>query len=222
MATSTIGAKRKRLSPEEEKKRQEQDEMVTAAFALSHFMFLRDRIQDGKKRKIIKDDTEETLDLLLRWTSDPPKNLPEATTAVLGRCSKPIRKQLTKSDVKGDQNRLMLSKVQVDKNFLPLLEESDTLLGKEGTRVSVYGPDGKAHEMMFKMWNEKTPVLMSGWNTFVKEYKLSMYCDFLTVFMFRHKVTREICVAIDFTRHPVARQLSERISKIVFKGEDKD
>ncbi|KAG2296270.1 hypothetical protein Bca52824_042939 [Brassica carinata] len=193
MATSTIGAKRKRLTPEEEKKRQEQDEMVTAAFALSHFMFLRDRIQDGKKRKIIKDDTEETLDLLLRWTSDPPKIYRK----------RPRQKQLTKSDVKGDQNRLMLSKVQ-------------------GTRVSVYGPDGKAHEMMFKMWNEKTPVLMSGWNTFVKVYKLSMYCDFLTVFMFRHKVTREICVAIDSTRHPVARQLSERISKIVFKGEDKD
>ncbi|XP_018464225.1 putative B3 domain-containing protein At4g03160 [Raphanus sativus] len=229
MATSTMGAARKRLTPEEVKKREEQDEMVTAAFALTHFMFLRDRIQaddrenhPSKKRKIIKkDDTEETLELLLRWTSDPPKNLPEATMAVLGRCSKPIWKQLTKSDVKKDQNRLMLGKAQVDKNFLPLFEESDTLLGKEGTRVSVYGPDGKVYEMMFKMWNEKkTPVLMSGWNKFVKEYKLSMYCDFLTVLMFMHKETREICVAIDFTRHPIVKQLSERISKIVFKVED--
>ncbi|CAH8361373.1 unnamed protein product [Eruca vesicaria subsp. sativa] len=140
--------------------------------------------------------------------------------AVLGRCSKPIRRQLTKSDVKVDQNRLMLGQVQVEKNFLPFLEESDTLLGKEGIKVSVYGPDGKVHETMFKMWNEKTPVLTSGWNTFVKEYQLSMYCDFLTVLMFRHKETSEICVSIDFTRQHVVRQLSERISKIVFKVED--
>ncbi|KAF8108331.1 hypothetical protein N665_0111s0042 [Sinapis alba] len=225
-----MGATRKRLTPEEVKKRDEQDDMVTAAFALTHFMFLRDRIQaddhekhPSRKRKIIKrDDKEETLKLLLRWTSEPPKNLPEATMAVLGRCSKPIRKQLTTSDVKADQNRLMLSKAQVDKKFLFLFEESDTLFGKEGTRVSVYGPDGKVHEMMFKMWNEKAPVLTSGWNTFVKEYKLSMYCDFLTVLMFRHKETSEICVAIDFTRHPIVKQLSERISKIVFKGEDQD
>ncbi|CAH8361367.1 unnamed protein product [Eruca vesicaria subsp. sativa] len=48
MATSTMGgATRKRLTPEEEKKRDEQDQMVTADFALSHFMFLRDRIQAG-------------------------------------------------------------------------------------------------------------------------------------------------------------------------------
>ncbi|CAH2058696.1 unnamed protein product [Thlaspi arvense] len=217
MATSTMPTRR-RLTPEEERKRDEQDQMVTAAFALSHFMFLRDinkadddhhQNQPAKKRKIVEeDDSEETLELLLRWNSDSkPKFLPEETIASLGRCSKPIRKQLTESDVKEDQNRLMLGKVQVEKNFLPFLKESEIPRGKEGIRVSVYGPDGIVHEMMFKMWVEKIPVLTSGWNKFVATYGLKMHCDFLTVSMFRHTKTRKICFAIDSTRLPIKRML---------------
>ncbi|CAA7028998.1 unnamed protein product [Microthlaspi erraticum] len=223
MAISKKRTMTRRLTLEEEKEREDQDDIVRAAFAISHMMFIRDiteadantqALSARKRRKIVEEDnSEETLDLLLRWINGT-KIRPEE---IVGRCSKPIRKQLTESDVKEDQNRLMLGKLQVEKTMVPLLKESEIPRGTNGLEVMVYGPDGKVHEMMFKLWNKKTPVLTCGWNKFVATYGLKMHCDFLTISMFRHVVTREICFAINSTRLPVKRQLSRRISKIAFK-----
>ncbi|VVB02772.1 unnamed protein product [Arabis nemorensis] len=181
--------------------------------------------QPTKKRKVVEeDDSEETLELLLKWISDTSDISPEKIVGdSVGRCSKPIRKQLMESDVKEDQNRLMLGKLQVEKLMFTLLEESEIPRGKEGIRVLVYGPDEEANEMMFKMWSsEKTPVLTCGWNKFVRKYELKMHCDFLMIRMFRHRETRKICFAIESTRLPITKKLSRRISKIVFKVEDSD
>lgn len=227
MAISRKRTITRRLTPQEEKEREEQDDIVRAAFAISHMMFIRDISQADaisqtlpapKRRKVVEEDnSEETLKLLLRWINKTQIQPQEIVDAAMGRCSKPIRKQLTESDVKEDQNRLMLGKLQVEKMMLPLLKESEIPRGTNGLEVMVYGPDGKVHEMMFKLWNKKTPVLTCGWNKFVATYGLKMHCDFLTISMFRHIETRKICFAIDSTRLPVKRQLSRRISKIAFK-----
>ncbi|CAA7028929.1 unnamed protein product [Microthlaspi erraticum] len=79
----------------------------------------------------------------------------------------------------------------------------------------VYGRGGEVHKMMFKMWGVDTPVLKSpGWKTFVRDNELKMHCDFLTLWMFKHREGGHICFAIDFTTLPVENKLSWRITKV--------
>ncbi|CAH2058657.1 unnamed protein product [Thlaspi arvense] len=162
-----------------------------------------------------KDDSEETLISVQGWNqieADPGEILGDAAE----RISEPIKKQLTMSDVLEDQCRLMLGKLHVRKKMLPLLKVSENPRGMDGLDVSVYGPDGEAQMMKFKMWSEGTPVLTSGWKEFVAKHGLKKHSDFLTVWMFRHRVTRKICFAIGYTRLPIEKPLSTRISNIVF------
>ncbi|KAH0930548.1 hypothetical protein HID58_016275 [Brassica napus] len=175
---------------------------------------------ESTKGKTEVDDTDETLMILQEWSHtnpDPVKKLFNGAADVAELFSEPIKKQLTMSDVENGQCRLMLGKQQVQKKMLPLLEHSEIPQGKtEGLDVSVYGPNGEVQTMKFKMWGEDTPVLTSGWKDFVDEYKLEKHRDFLTIWMFRHRVTRGICFAIDSTRFSVTGPLSSRISKSVF------
>ncbi|KAL9285538.1 putative B3 domain-containing protein [Arabidopsis thaliana] len=123
---------------------------------------------------------------------------------------------LMDSDVKDNQYRLMLGKEPV-KKMMDALGKTEKL-GTKGLNVSVYGPNGENHKMVLKIWIKGTPVLTSGWKNFVKSYKLEKHVDFLTIWMFRHKKTREICFAIDSTRFPVKGTLSKRILQEVFKN----
>ncbi|KAF2577908.1 hypothetical protein F2Q70_00012654 [Brassica cretica] len=83
-----------------------------------------------------EDNSEETLELLRRWNipANPPEKIIDSL--LVGPCSRPIRKQLTKSDVNGEE---LVSAVK--KKFLPLLEESE--IRPHGKTVALYGPDGK-------------------------------------------------------------------------------
>lgn len=256
-----------------DKEREEQDEIVKAAFALCHFMFIRDVTRNGnqqivkseeedqddeetehqeksldsvlwlnekekqrwinkkkheaekeewiKKKRIEakymeEDDSDATLSLLRQWKipATPPEKIIKRD--LIEKCSKPIRKQMTKRDE--EQSRLVLSKSQVTKKLL-----DETEIPRDGIRVSVYGPDGKVHEM--KMWpdekkKENELDLTFGWRNFVEDYELKEICDFVTVWMFRHKLSREICLAIDRTRLSFRKQVSKRISKAVFDDSD--
>ncbi|AEE82282.1 hypothetical protein [Arabidopsis thaliana] len=127
-----------------------------------------------------------------------------------------VAEQLMDSDVKDNQYRLMLGKEPV-KKMMDALGKTEKL-GTKGLNVSVYGPNGENHKMVLKIWIKGTPVLTSGWKNFVKSYKLEKHVDFLTIWMFRHKKTREICFAIDSTRFPVKGTLSKRILQEVFKN----
>ncbi|KAL9816251.1 putative B3 domain-containing protein [Arabidopsis thaliana] len=124
--------------------------------------------------------------------------------------------ELMDSDVKDNQYRLMLGKEPV-KKMMDAVGKTEKL-GTKGLNVSVYGPNGENHKMVLKIWIKGTPVLTSGWKNFVKSYKLEKHVDFLTIWMFRHKKTREICFAIDSTRFPVKGTLSKRILQEVFKN----
>lgn len=179
-----------------------------------------DKKQQNKKVKnqnmtkiSVEEDVSETLMAIQEWFKielDPRENFHIAD--VVGQFSKPIKKQLTMSDVTNNQSRLMLSNQLVKEKMLPLLEESEDLYVKEGFAVSVYGPDGKVQEMKFIIWNGgKTPVLTSGWKEFVAKYDLKMHSDFLTIWMFRHRKTRKICFSIDYTRFRINQKLSGKI-----------
>ncbi|WZZ55648.1 hypothetical protein YC2023_055755 [Brassica napus] len=174
---------------------------------------------ESTKGKTEVDDTEETLMILQEWSHtkpDPVEKIFSGDADVAELFSEPIKKQLTMSDVENGQCRLMLGKQQVQKKMHPLLEHSEIPLGTEGLDVSVYGPNGEVQTMKFKMWGEDTPVLTSGWKDFVDKYDLEKHRDFLTIWMFRHRVTRGICFAIDSTSFSVTGPLSSRISKSVF------
>ncbi|KAF2577909.1 hypothetical protein F2Q70_00012655 [Brassica cretica] len=137
-----------------------------------------------------EDNSEETLELLRRWNI--PANVPEKIidSLLVGPCSRPIRKQLTKSDVNGEE---LMSAVK--KKFLPLLDESE--IRRHGKTVSLYGPDGKLLHDTETWITDSLVDSISGWRKFVGDYELKENCDFITVWMFIHEETHEICFAIE-------------------------
>ncbi|KAL1217837.1 putative B3 domain-containing protein [Cardamine amara subsp. amara] len=175
-----------------------------------------DKTQDENSKGEKEDDSEQTLRHMLYYQDNTPEYPPEKIFIhdpdAMGDCSKPIRKQLTGSDVKKDQCRLMLGKKQVKKMMLDVLGET-MKLGTEGIKVSVYGPDGEIYELEFKKWKVNSVLTSPEWKKFVTTYNLNKYCNFLTIWMFKHKRTRQICFAIDSTRFPVYKKLSNRIKK---------
>ncbi|KAF2569230.1 hypothetical protein F2Q68_00024093 [Brassica cretica] len=156
------------------------------------------------------DDSEQTLTFLTRWKA--PETPPEKIIhrSLVEQCSRPIQKQLTTSDV--TQNRLSLSNSQVRKKFQQLLGDESA---RKESRFTVYGPDGKVHEIWVRK-KKRSFDLTIGWWTFVEQYGLKECCDFVTVWMFRHSVTRRICLAVDVTRFAFRKQVSKRISQAAF------
>ncbi|KAJ1399755.1 DNA-binding barrel domain superfamily [Sesbania bispinosa] len=87
-------------------------------------------------------------------------------------CGMPFEKQLTKSDLRVDQNRLLLNKNHVETSFLPLLREGESI--KEGIAVIAYNMDGNVFTMTFKIWADKYYVLMGGWKAFFQAHTLQI------------------------------------------------
>lgn len=139
--------------------------------------------------------------LAVDWT--PPAIPPVPSLAsVIGECSVPFEKQLTRSDVRADQNRLALNKSTVEAFIFPLLktEERRSIRGVDGIHVTTYDWRGKEHPMRFKIWVAKTPVLISGWKKFYEELELKAREDFVCVWVFRHLRTEELCFVITSRR----------------------
>ncbi|CAN6816866.1 unnamed protein product [Brassica oleracea var. botrytis] len=137
-----------------------------------------------------EDNSEETLELLRRWNipANPPEKIIDSL--LVGPCSRPIRKQLTKSDVNGEE---LMSAMK--KKFLPLLDESE--IRRHGKTVSLYGPDGKLLHDTETWITDSLVDSIAGWRKFVGDYELKENCDFITVWMFIHEETHEICFAIE-------------------------
>ncbi|VVB02769.1 unnamed protein product [Arabis nemorensis] len=175
-------------------------------------------LNEEPEPELEEDDSDATLALLRRWNvpATPPAKM--VHPGLIGLCSKPIRMQLTKKDVNFEdekQSKLVLSKSKLTNEFDLFVR------GKEWMVVSVYGPDGKIHEI--KMWideKEDKIDLKKGWSKFVGDYDLKEICDFVAVWMFWNKEGREICLAIDTMRLVVRKLVSQRISKAVFDDED--
>jgi hypothetical protein len=132
---------------------------------------------------------------------DNPPNIPTipgvANNNILG-CCKPFEKKLSTSDLKVDLNRLFLDKGHVKKYFLPLLKEDEDV--EEGIDVVVYDMQGKTFNMKFKFWSGKFYVLNGGWKTFFKSHSLLANQDHVTVWMFRHFETGNLCFALSVKR----------------------
>ncbi|KAG2326320.1 hypothetical protein Bca4012_035297 [Brassica carinata] len=166
------------------------------------------------------DNSEETMMIIKAWNlakPDPVENIPNNVAYMVEQFSQPIKKQLTVSDVKEDLRRLLLGKDQVNKKMRPLLTDSEIQRLTKGLDVTVYGPENVVQDMTFKMWTKGQPVLTSGWKGFVDACKLKEHCDFLHIWMFRHRETRELCFVIDKTNYstitkPLAKEISDQIN----------
>ncbi|CAH8384822.1 unnamed protein product [Eruca vesicaria subsp. sativa] len=170
------------------------------------------------------DNSMETLMIIQAWNRSEPnprENIPNGDVDLVEPFSKPIKKQLTVSDVKKDLCRLMLGKDQVKNKTSPLLNASEIQRLTEGLNVSVYGRSEKGmlvqNNMTFKMWCKGTPVLTSGWKTFAETCDLKEHCDFLHIWMFRKRDTREICFVIQKATHstitkPLGKEILDQIN----------
>ena len=79
------------------------------------------------------------------------------------------------------------------KNFLLLLLNKNEVV-VNGIHVIVYDIKGKEYSMMFKSLEScRVYVLKEGWNTFCHKHSLREHEDFMTVWMFCHVQTRELC-----------------------------
>ncbi|XP_041006120.1 putative B3 domain-containing protein At4g03170 [Juglans microcarpa x Juglans regia] len=132
---------------------------------------------------------------------------------LIGACSKPFEKQLTPTDVRTDQCRLSFNKADVENFLSPLLNKSDDLV--RGTPVTVYNMNGKECSMTFKRWASKFHVLTEGWNKLCKEHELRKYEDFVTVWMFRHVRSGELCFVLPMRRMPVFKPLKRGPQMII-------
>ncbi|KAF9666747.1 hypothetical protein SADUNF_Sadunf16G0260900 [Salix dunnii] len=134
----------------------------------------------------------------------PIRNLEEALKLINNyephECSKPFEKQLTESDLRDDQSRLSINKVDAQKYLYPLLNEDENLA--EGINVTTYDPNGKEFEMVFKIWVSKIHVLIGGWKAFFHEHRLRKDQDFVTLWMFRRLDTKKLCFVITWRSLP--------------------
>lgn len=126
-------------------------------------------------------------------------DLPPLNRLIGEYCSFPLKKLLTRSDLKTDQTRLLLRKGQVKQYLYPLLS-SDEVKKIETSEilVNVYDGEENIYEMKFKLWAEKAYVLTNkNWLRFCHDHNLVEEVDWITLWMFKHRrYTHQLCFAI--------------------------
>ncbi|KAF7144169.1 hypothetical protein RHSIM_Rhsim05G0042200 [Rhododendron simsii] len=128
----------------------------------------------------------------------------------IGKFGAPFEKQLTVSDVKGDQSRLTITKDLVAEFIDPMMidnDEKELSRKVDGIPVLVYDSEGNQYEMKFKMWSGKSQVLTSGWKAFCNANKFTAHEDWITIWPCRHKKTQQLCFVILARRFPKIKQL---------------
>ncbi|OMO82656.1 hypothetical protein CCACVL1_11839 [Corchorus capsularis] len=152
----------------------------------------------------------ETPKFRLSLSSNFPPEMPPVAClkGLIGNCSKPFEKQLTESDVKSNQCRLSLNKIDVQNAVNPLLKEEDD--PTEGIPVKVYDSNGKEYPMTFITWCSKIHVLKEGWINFCNDHGLVAYQDFVTLWVFRNKKTGGLCFVITSRRLEVFEAIKRR------------
>ena len=86
----------------------------------------------------------------------------------------------------------------MSKTLLPLLNKNEDV--DNGIPIIMYDIKDKEHSMMFKLWESRVYVLKEGWNTFCQKHSLREHEDFVTMQMFRHVQTSELCFSISSRR----------------------
>ncbi|KAK1397235.1 TF-B3 domain-containing protein [Heracleum sosnowskyi] len=127
-----------------------------------------------------------------------------ALHGLVGECSPPWEKQLKGSDLLKGQRRLLLKQSYAKQYLYPLLSSREIdKLKRDGILVNVYDGEGNMYEMIFKLWGTKAHVLTSdGWLEFYRDHNLIEEIDWITIWMFKHVHTHQLCFAIVSERRP--------------------
>ncbi|KAK6229042.1 hypothetical protein SCA6_017993 [Theobroma cacao] len=183
---------------------------INAAFILASFRSSAPDLEQKRREVLrqlkgkVKQETARKRGQMIMLDKYQPPNIPPVATLahLIGECSRPYSKQLTETDLKDNQIRLSLNKNHVGKSFIPLLKEHEDV--NKGIQVITYDPEGKEYPMKFVFWTSKMYVLTtSGWKRFYKDHALKE-SDIVTVWMFRHRHTHNLCFAITWRRSPTA------------------
>lgn len=128
--------------------------------------------------------------------------VPPSLAQVIGNCSTPFNKRLTRTDTQEDQLRLLLKYDHVVKFLHPLLRPSELdRIKKRGMVVCVYDCNGRMYEMVFRLWGTKAYVITTrNWFEFCVDHGLEQVLDWVTIWMFRHNVSGRICFVITSER----------------------
>ncbi|KAK1401276.1 TF-B3 domain-containing protein [Heracleum sosnowskyi] len=128
--------------------------------------------------------------------------VPPSLADIIGNCSTPFVKRLTRSDTKKTQGRLLFKYNHVVKFLHPLLRPSEVdKIKKRGMIVCVYDCYGRMYEMVFTLWGSKAYVITTrNWFEFCVDHGLKRVLDWVTIWMFRHNVTGRICFVITSER----------------------
>ena len=86
----------------------------------------------------------------------------------------------------------------MSKTLLPLLNKNEVV--DNGIPIIMYDIKGKEHSMTFKLWESRVYVFKEWWNTFCQKHSLREHEDVVTMWMFRHVQTRELCFSISSRR----------------------
>ncbi|KAI5674468.1 hypothetical protein M9H77_14832 [Catharanthus roseus] len=145
----------------------------------------------------------------------PP--LGERFTCIIDGCSLPFQKQLTHTDISRGHNRLAFNKNDVRTGIFPLLYSLNYCVKdlEDGISVKAYDSRGREYNMNFKTWtNNKVYVLNTpGWCEFVEKGQLIENIDWVSVWVFNKKNSRELCFALIVDRFPTPHTIKKRRGK---------
>ncbi|XP_056176156.1 B3 domain-containing protein At1g05920-like [Syzygium oleosum] len=188
----------------------EAKEVLQASLFLSVLKHTGDRISEGDEPARSEDVPESSSGAPLRQLrrSNPPiVRRVNALIDSIGRCRGPFEKRLKSSDLREQQNRLLLWKDHVREFILPLLEEDDD--PAQGVEVMAFNTEGKTFPLRFKIWCNKVYVLMGNWKAFVEENQLED-ADVLKIWAFRDVRTERLCFLISRTPNAPGQNRTEK------------
>ncbi|PSS15574.1 B3 domain-containing protein [Actinidia chinensis var. chinensis] len=149
----------------------------------------------------------------------PPKLPPvHALEGLIGECGVPFEQQLTETDMNKHRARLLIAQELVEKFVMPFMSEEERRSLKCGQEIQVTacGSNGIEYPMTFKCWGSKM-VLTSGWNEFRIDNEFKALQDWVTMWVFRHKRTSQLCFGMIARRFPTNQLIRFQKKK---KGEE--
>ncbi|OIT30276.1 hypothetical protein A4A49_52224 [Nicotiana attenuata] len=153
------------------------------------------REEEAKKRRNLgtKPEFGYSIDGTKLPRFPPIQNLKQ----IIGKCSYPFEKKMTKTDLDYDGDKFSLNIYDVKRAILPLLNEHE--IGNIGTGISVktFDQSGNCYEMIFQTYRNSIYKLYNGWKKLLKYHKLKKNGDYYAaVWMFRHKENDGLCFAL--------------------------
>ena len=186
------------------------EEDVAAALQLCSFQYI---VLDPQSARELEEEKQrvqrslpppkprekKTLHCFPSSSGNQPDDFPVALRRLVGKyCSPSWKKRLTESDLLDTQTRLLLKQSYVENKLYPLLTPEEVVQVKDGgLGVNVYDGEGNVYNMKFKLWGLKAYVLTNqNWLNFARDHNLVKGEDWITLWMFKHSRTGQVCFAI--------------------------